>query len=971
MKHLFIFFISVTVSLSAFAGGFEKAVEVDWSRQEQVTRKLKCDSPEALNLAIDRARLMIADMRKLGADKAADKAENVLRNVKVLQNANDEIVSSKELYFKVRWAIRELTLSNPAIDFDELLFVKRQWPWMNHQCGHRVGEAQIPGANLCILKGLDGKGQVREILTGDYSQGGIGRPDLSYDGERIVFPFAAKRVPATPYGSNKPGFRGGACYAYDIYEVGVDGSGLKRLTNGGETEDTEPIYLPDGRIAFMTSRDDRYVQCGDWALACGMYTMDTNGGDLRRVTEPKEGEFYPSMLADGRIMYTRWDYVMKGYNVIQQLWAVNPDGRKAGLLYGDHYSFSFGPIAFQEARQIPGTSKIIATGAAHHNTGVGPIMIVDTRLNRGGPDSMVNVTPEIGYPEMNKRVLNEVKSKDANSQNISRNINNTGWYSSPYPLTEKHYLASYSFEKNNALRTGYGLYLMDVHGNKELIYRAKDSSCYSPIPLKSRPKPRVIPDKVKGVAKDTPARVVITDIYQGLDGIQRGEVKYLRILETYSKTVRTTPQRCDVGVGSGWDVRAVLGVVPVEEDGSVHFYLPPFKQIFFEALDKDFLEIRRMRNFMNVMPGESVSCTGCHEPYGFTPKNVSMPKAMKRNPSKIVAPPWGTGGFSFKKFVQPVLDSDCVRCHDGARGKDKSFDLRGTKMVTAPAPYDRDQGPQHAVSDSFLKLLEYVSYIRVGGYEGEKLPLAVNATGSRRSKLMKILKEGHYGVELDRAKWRALAAWIDTNAQYYGGWDEIVILKPAPKKKAAKDVGVKLLRKATEDDRKRRQKRIKEIGSKNNSVVKAYINCGIEKSSGGPYPEKITQRTGKGWLFCKPSTAKNIKHESAEITFALDEIVFDIENLQKGARYKLGLTWWDYNGNGRKQSVWASGIDGSSKKRFLFGAALPAYTKGQGAEQVVATLPAELLRKGNLRVSIRKEAGSNAVVSEVWLELVE
>lgn len=964
-KLLFVFV--AMVSAMAAANDFKTTIEADWARQEQVTRKLHYGSPAALNLAIARGRLMIADMRKLGSDNAADKAEKVLNDVKALQDTMVEFSGSyHNLYFKVRWALRGLALSNPAIDFDELVFVKRQWPWMNHQCGHRVGEAQIPGANLCILKGLDGKGKVREILTGDYTEGGIGRPDLSYDGKRIVFPFAKKRVPATPYGSNKPGFRGGACYSYDVYEVGIDGSGLKRLTNGPETEDTEPIYLPDGRIAFMTSRDDRYVQCGDWALACGMYTMDINGGDLQIVTEPKEGEFYPSMLADGRIMYTRWDYVMKGYNVIQQLWAVNPDGRKASLLYGDHYSFSFGPIAFQEARQIPGTSKIIATGAAHHNTGVGPIMIVDTRLNRGGPESMVNVTPEIGYPEMNKNVLNEVKSKHVSPQNISRSMNNTGWYSSPYPLTEKHYLASYSFEKNNATRNGYGLYLMDVHGNKELIYRAKDSSCYSAIPLRTRPKPRIIPNKVKGVAKDTPARVVITDIYQGLDGIKRGEVKYLRILETYSKTVRTDPQRCDVGVSSGWDIRGVLGIVPVEEDGSVHFYLPPYKQVFFEALDKDYLEIRRMRNYMNAMPGESVSCTGCHEPYGFIPKNMSMPKAMKRAPSKIAAPPWGTGGFSFKKFVQPVLDSDCVRCHDGSDGKDKSFDLRGKNMVTAPAVYDRDQGPQHAVSDSFLNLLKYVSYIRVGGYQGEKLPLAVNATGSRISKLMKILKKDHYGVKLDESKWRAFAAWIDTNAQYYGGWDEIVILKPAAKKKAANKAGVQLLRNVTDADVKRRKQRIKELGN-----VKAYINCGIEKSSGKSKMETITQRSGKGYSFCNPSTIKGVSSEGVEIAFSNDEIVFDIDKLQKDAKYKLSLTWWDYNNAGRKQSVWVSGIDGSNKKKILAATLLPAYKgKGQLPGQQIIDLPANLISKGKLRVTIKREAGANAVISEIWLKKV-
>ena len=108
----------------------------------------------------------------------------------------------------------------------------------------------------------------------------------------------------------------------------------------------------------MTSRDDRYVQCGDWALACGMYTMNPDGSDLRRVTEPKEGEFYPNMLEDGRIMYTRWDYVMKAYNVIQQLWAVNPSGHRASLLYGDHYAFSVGPITLFRLGRLPFSNHV-------------------------------------------------------------------------------------------------------------------------------------------------------------------------------------------------------------------------------------------------------------------------------------------------------------------------------------------------------------------------------------------------------------------------------------------------------------------------------------------------------------------------------------------------------------------------------------------------------------------------------------
>jgi hypothetical protein len=759
-----------------------KEIEADWRRQEQVSRNLKIDTPQALAAAINRGRLMIADMRMLGANDAANKADKVLLEVEALRKEMpNSSVTHEQLYFKLRWALRQLTFSNPKIDFDEIVFVKRQWPSKGHQCSHRVGEAQTPGANLCVLKGLSPEGKIRHLLDEKKSKGGVGRFDLSYDAKRIVFPYAAPRPVPTPYGFGKPGVRAGACIMYDIYEINIDGSGLKNLTNNPDAEDTEPIYLPDGRIAFMTSRDDRYVQCGDWALACGMYTMNPDGSDLRRVTEPKEGEFYPNMLEDGRIMYTRWDYVMKAYNVIQQLWAVNPDGRRASLLYGDHYAFSVGPITFFEPRQIPGTSKIICTGAAHHNTGVGPIMIVDFEHNRGTKDSMVNVTPEVGYPEINSSIFREVVKDELPGRAMAaKRYNDTGWYSSPYPISEKHYLVVSSFEKNHSIPNGYGIYLMDIHHNKELIYRFEDASCYSPMPIRARKRPRIIPDMVEGVAPDTPGTLIVTDVYQGLEGVKRGEVKYLRILETHSKTVRTTPQRCDIGVNSGWGIRGVLGTVPVEEDGSVYFKVPPFKQIFFEVLDKDYLEIRRMRNFMNVMPGETNSCIGCHEPYGTAPVSDRTAIALKRPPSEIAPPPWGTGGLGFKKVVQPILDKNCVKCHDGSKEEGKAFDLRGLEMVAAPVGYDRDHAPhrQHEISDSFLNLLKHVSYIRVGPYQGEKLPLAANATGSRQSKLMKMLKKGHNDVALDTAQWRALAAWIDCNAPYYGSWNEISISPP-------------------------------------------------------------------------------------------------------------------------------------------------------------------------------------------------
>ncbi len=563
----------------------------------------------------------------------------------------------RPLYIEARWAVRELAFANPLLDFSEVVFVRRPWPAINHQCAHRVGASQQPGASLCILKGLRPDAEVLDLTGPRLAPGGIGRFDLSFDAQRIVFPYAAPRTPPMGYVLHEqadPRKRGGPCHMYDIYEIGVDGNGLKQLTRLPDAEDTEPCYLPDARICFTSSRAGKLVQCGDWALACGLYTMNPDGSGVNGITEPKEGEFYPSMLDDGRIIYTRWDYLMKPFNMIQQLWTVAPDGAGAQLAYGDHYDFSKGPIAFFEPRQVPGTSWIVCTGGAHHNTCAGPLMLVDLKQHRGGPEGMHNLTPEVSYPERTGDSFH-------------------GWYASPWPLSETYFLVSFSPEEANNVRNGYGLYLFDRFGNLELIYRDKEMSAYSPIPLKARQAPVVLANQVGAVASDTPAKVMVADVYEGLDGVPRGTVKYLRILESHNKTVHSKPMTLDVGIESGTDPRGVLGTVPVEDDGSAHFLLPPRRHIFFEALDQDHLEIRRMRNYLTAQAGEKVGCIGCHENSGAAYHSQNTPQAFLRKPSAPTPPAWGTGAIDFRHVVQPVLDRHCIRCHDGSTGKDQEL----------------------------------------------------------------------------------------------------------------------------------------------------------------------------------------------------------------------------------------------------------------------------------------------------------
>ena len=670
----------------------------------------------------------------------------------------------ERLYRDARYAVREAVFANPLLGFEELLFVKRYTPPIGHQCSFHVGSAQQVGGDLCILRGLRPDGEVRSVLGDRLPAGAVGRPDLSYDARRVAFPYAAPRPEPTAYPYGKPGLVGGACLDYQVYEIGVDGSGLRRLTSG-PSENTEPCYLPSGRICFTSSRCEKLVQCGDWAIVFSIFSMAADGSDVQPITLAKEGEWFPSILEDGRILYMRWEYVMKPFNTIQYLWTVHPDGSRAALAYGDHFSFSPGPLTFIEARQIPGTSRVIATGAAHHNSGAGPIVIVDLGSGRATPGSLVRVTPAVLYPET--------------SEMGGRGPSSGGWYNSPYPLSEKHFLACYSFEPYDGSPAGYGIYLVDVHGNQELIYRDRERSSYGPIPLRARARPRVLAEAPRTSEGGDTGTMVMLNVYEGLEGVERGRIEYLRVLETIVKREHSIPQRLDVGIGSGWEPRRILGTVPVEEDGSAIFEVPADTALFFEALDEDFQDVRRMRSFTSVRSGEIVSCIGCHEDYHAAPGN-RRPSAISRAPSRITPPPWGAIPMSFPEVVQPVLDRRCISCHDGTEGEGRSFDLTSRHLVLAEGADNQSPGPPwpntpHLVSRSFVNLLPYVDFTRLSGYGGGNLPLAPYAVGSHRSPLVELLDAGHHGVQLEPDERRAIVAWIDCNAPYLGGWDEYVV----------------------------------------------------------------------------------------------------------------------------------------------------------------------------------------------------
>jgi len=920
-------------------------VEQDWQQQERLKGR-DCSSPEALVDLVRRGRRLMAAMRALGAEEDALLCEH-----RIHQQTEGTVAASAdqrcESYHKIRWAIRELAFTTPSLDFDEILFVRRQWPRWAHQCSHHVGEAQEPGADLCVLSGLGPDGTVTSLLGDRLPPGGIGRPDLSFDAKRVVFPYAASRTPPTPYGYGKPGVRGGKCLMYDIYEIDLDSgtvpprtTALRRLTNLPDSEDTEPCYLPDGRIAFTSSRDGRFVQCGDWALVLSLFSMANDGSDVRKITQAKEGEWYPSVLDDGRIVYMRWEYVMKAFNTIQYLWTVYPDGRHAQLAYGDHFAFTRGPLSFIEARQIAGTTKVVCTGAAHHNAGVGPICVVDLSHNRAGPEGFVNLTPAVGYPE-------------AGSSNTQ---SNPGWYSSPWPLSDDFFLVCYSYGPAHNVSNGYGLYLLDRFGNRELIYRDPDMSCYSPIPLRRRQRPRQIPAEPR-TDTDT-GTLFLADVYRGIPDVEPGTVKYLRVLETVPKDVHAVPQRMDLGVACGWDPRKVLGTVPIEADGSACFRVPADTPLFFEALDADFQEIRRMRSFLSVRPGENLSCVGCHEQPSETPSTRLGPFS-NITVRDIEPPPWGQDAMDFRRVVQPVIDRHCIRCHDGSKRQDAAFDLRGSRLIAAPGPQGPDQGPQHKVSDSFAALLKFVNYVQVGGYAGGNLPLDAYATGSARSKLMQVLKQGHRDVKLTRDEWRAFAAWIDCNAPFYGGWSDAEVAEQAPNHH-------RLVRTPQQQTDSRQRRAELDKRAPEGARLVNYLDCGPETDDcpeGGP---RLSLKSGYAWLYHDGDKPVHPRH--AAIAFHTRQVVFGVAGLSPQKTYTAGIVWWDYNDVGRTQRIVGTCATGKRRSVLLPDRLLPGWQKRKLLpEEHLLPIPPTLYEDGQLKLVIENRGPANAVISELWL----
>ncbi|MDR3181791.1 MAG: hypothetical protein LBT89_02545, partial [Planctomycetaceae bacterium] len=683
--------------------------------------------------------------------------------------------TDKELYFAVRRIKRSIAFKNPVIDFDSIVYVDGPMPDGNesrHETRHRLGYMAVPGGRLMTLKGLHPGGHQTKLMPQEPLHGSFWRPDLSYDGKRVLVGFK-------PHNEKN----------FHIYEVKVDGSMERQLTSG-IFDDFDPIYLPDGKnIMFLTSRGHIYVRCmpPTNAFVLARMSLDTQPGDknLYIISRNGEPEYTPSVMNDGRVIYTRWEYTDKPLWRAQSLWTMNSDGTQVQTFWGNQ---SVWPDLLKDARSIPGSERVMFTGAGHHNWFGGSIGIIDPGKGFNFPDGLTKVTQELVWVESGNGAI------DPKESNTYHTAGNYGAYYSPYPLSEKDFLVSaerqMSDKDGKPLPSKWVLLLMDTDGNRELVFEG-DKHIFDAQPIRSRNVPQVAADRVDWPdwdSRDTPKTGVIysNNVYENAPAELRGKAKYLRIWSIEHKTYTYWSKRNYVSSGpeispvQSEGVKKIIGTVPVEEDGSVSFTAPSGIALHFQLLDKNQLALQTMKSFTGVLPGETRGCLGCHESMTRSPVTAQTGKALKRPRSNITPVPWEDITVGYERYVQPVLDKHCGQCHQNPEHKayQKFNATLRPGFLGFKEPYmtlvgNPTWGRKYEERKDAQGGFGWADIIMVEGY-GTHDPAAYATYPpmkklSYKSRLVHRLMSGeHNNVKVSGDELLRVILWVDAMAPYYG-----------------------------------------------------------------------------------------------------------------------------------------------------------------------------------------------------------
>jgi mono/diheme cytochrome c family protein len=538
----------------------------------------------------------------------------------------------------------------------------------------------------------------------DDPKGGVRDPQVNYDGSRILF-----------------SYRKGGTENYLLYEIQADGTGLRQITTG-DYDDIEPTYLPDGDILFVSTRCKRWVNCWLTQVAT-LHRCDLDGGHLRPISSNNEQDNTPWPMADGRILYTRWEYVDRSQVDFHHLWSANPDGTAQMIWYGNQHP----GVVMIDAKPVPGSDKIVAVFSPGHGMSehAGPLALVDAQA---GPDATSR----------------------------PRKISDDRHYRDPWAFSEHAFAAALDGR----------LMLLDDQKRAEEIFRLPDSDLkagmllHEPRPLVARSREPVV--IARAAPTEAVGHLVLQNVYEGrnMAGVRRGEIKKLLVLETLPMPIHYTGGMDPISYGGTFTLERIVGTVPVEEDGSAYLELPALRSFFFVALDEHDLSVKRMQSFLTVQPGETTSCVGCHEQRtrapAFPAANAGL-LATRRAPSRIEPISDVPEVFDYPRDIQPILDDLCVKCH-GYEKTAAGGPRAGRLILTG------DRGPMFSQSYYMLTVARLFS-------DGRNQPRAnypPRSLGSSASRILKFVDGSHPHIQPTPLQVKKLKLWIETGAAYPG-----------------------------------------------------------------------------------------------------------------------------------------------------------------------------------------------------------
>ncbi|MCX7048945.1 MAG: hypothetical protein NTX50_26095 [Candidatus Sumerlaeota bacterium] len=803
----------VTLAISGHAASAKQKPAKDWDEfaelQRQIAASKNWNMPRLEKEALRREALIFAS-DKTPVDIALRRTSALLENIKGMKNAPDLSAEAAALnalkteckalpqtsgstetiqraaFDKIAALRRKIAFKNPLLDFDRILFLKhnKQARGASHMLDQYMGfNASKSGGVYVLENAFSDHPAVRSLFKDSVVQDGRlkGRRledsgsfialDLDYDAKSILFAFteAEFKVPENASYKNQPWtseeaqqYKSYGYYyfrpesTYHIFKANSDGSDLRQLTDGLWNE-YDPVFLPNGRIAFLSERNGGACRCGERPLpSATLFSMMRDGGDIIQLSWHDTNEWHPSVDNNGMIVYTRWDYVDRDSDIAHHIWQCSPDGRDPRSYHGNYPDRrEMRPWIEMDIRAIPDSTRYIAVATAHHGQNYGSLVMIDLSQPDDRAMSQVRrLTPEAHFPESE---LAPGQPHDKGKHSPLGEV-----YGTPWPLSEDYYLCVYDTQQKY-----YGIYLVDSFGNRELLYRDPQIACLDPMPLKPRLRPPTLPERTMQAKSEKPANaelstgtVAVMNVYESEFPWPSGaKVRALRVVNLFPKpnAVMDDPR---IGRAAQSLARGVLGTVPVEEDGSAHFVMPAGAPVYFQALDENGLALQTMRSDTYLHPGETLSCMGCHESKSSAAKSAGseMPLAMRRAPSALVPEVEGSYPLTFARLVQPVLDRKCAECHD--RNK-KAPSLHG------------DRFGKFGWSEAFQSLQKY-AWGKSGGNgaimtEGRQYSVP-GQDCARVSKLYTMLKQGHHEVKLAPEELRRITLWLDCNSNFYGAY---------------------------------------------------------------------------------------------------------------------------------------------------------------------------------------------------------